>query len=615
MSERMSRSVSPTSGRFHEPRQRLERLGNFLSTTRGHYIFLALSALVVLLGDRNWPYPNGYTTDPWIYYGYFWDYPLYASRFFPNTYYGTRLPWILPGYVVIHLLPYLVGTFVFVLSVYYAAVFSFYSLITRLFNRHIGLFAALLLGTDYYFLKSVSWYYVDAGVVTYLILTLLCLVLTCQNAGRRFPFLAGWAATSMVLCHFLSGALLPGLFAYLAYAAKNAPQWKDKVASVMLFAAAGGACCLGFLDLINFTVTGHFFFFMPQVMVLFGVNQISATYDQPFSYWAPTARWCIIPLLSVLSGAVLVLIYARRRSAFQGVQTVALLSSLGTLLLLLPLQAAGLLYLQYSDYVVFFMPLCCLIVGGALYMLTAGKPLAAYLIAPFMFLAYFLRTWTKYDIGGFFHPVPGPKGWVYRTLAAIAGQKIAAAASYLALAMAILLTVGVLLPLPWKGWRLRSCLFLLGLAGCAMTVGEYGWYGPRSLWELRQDAYQRIRTIANGHLPRLWYNAKTAKPTPLVIYRDLASTYLWEYSVVNEDFPSLEKSIRASQPGDLRSGDLVVILTDTPEVKEEVSKSLEQRRLRWNQTSAQRVARNGDSFWIIAGDVIGLPRPSRIRKE
>ena len=598
--------------------QRLEGLGNFLSTTRGHYILLALSALAVLLGDRNWAYPNGYTIDPWVYYGYFWDYPLYASRFFPNTYYGTRLPWILPGYLTIHLVPYLLGTFVFVLSVYYIAVFSFYEFITRLFNRHVGLIAALLLGSDYYFLRSVTWYYVDGGVVLYLILTLLFLLLTCQNASRRFPFLAGWAATSMVLCHFLSGALLPGLFAYLAYAAKSAPQWKSRASSVILSAAAGGVCCLGFLDLINFTVTGSLFFFMPQVMVLFGVSRISATYDMAFSAWGPIAVWCIIPLLSVLSGAVLVLMYIRRRGAFQGVQTVALLSSLGTLLLLLPLQAAGLLYLQYSDYVVFFMPLCCLIVGGALYMLTAGKPLAAYLIAPFMFLAYFLRTWTKYDIGGFFHHVPGPKGWVYRTLAAIAGQKTAAAASYLALAIAILLMVVVLLPLPWKGWRLRCCLFLLGLAACTMPVGEYGWHGPRSLWDLRQDAYLRIRTIANGHLPRLWYNAKTAKPTPLVIYRDLASTYLWEYSVVNEDFPSLDTSLRPSQKGDMRSGDLVVIFSDTPEVKEEVSKSLEQRRLRWNQTSAQRVARNGDSFWIIAGDVIGLPRlprPSRIRKE
>jgi hypothetical protein len=589
--------------------QRLERLGTFLSTTRGHYILLALSALVVLLGDRDWLYPNGHTTDPWIYYGYFWDYPLYARHFFANTYYGTRLPWILPGYLAIHLVPYLLGTFVFVLSVYYVAVFSFYLLITRLFNRHIGLFAALLLGTDYYFLRAVLWYYVDGGVLVYLILTLLFLVLTCQTAGRRYPFLAGWTATSMVLCHFLSGALLPGLFVYLMYAARKAPQWKNRASSVIRIAVAGGVCCLGFFDLINFTITGHFFFFMPQVRVLFGVSDISAHWNEPFSYWAPNAHWCIIPLLSVLSGAVLVLMYVRRRRAFQGIQTVALFSSLGTVLLLPFLQAAGLLYMVYSYYTVFFAPLCCLLIGGALYIVTSGKPLAAYLIAPFIFVVYGLRSWMMYDIGGFFRPAQGPKGWVYSALAAIAGPKIAAAAGYFALAVTILLMVAVLLPLPWKGWRLRSCLFLLGLAACTMTVGEHGWFGPPSLWELRQDAYLRIRSIAKGRLPRLWYNAKTATPTQLLIYQDIGSTYLWNYSVVNQDFPNLEKSIEQPQ-----RGDLLVVLSDTPEVKEEVSKSLEKGWLRWNQTGTQRVARNGDSFWIIAGDVIGVQRPSRIPK-
>ena len=192
-------------------------------------------------------------------------------------------------------------------------------------------------------------------------------------------------------------------------------------------------------------------------------------------------------------------------------------------------------------------------------------------------------------------------------------QKIAAAAGYLALALAILLTVAVLLPLPWKGWRLRSCLFLVGLAACTVMVGEDGWYGPPSLWELRQDAYLRIRALAKGRLPRLWYSAKTATATQLVIYRDLASTYLWNYSIVDEDFPSEEKALRQSQ-----KGDLLVVLSDTPEVKEGVSKSLERARLLWNQTSAQRVSRDGDSFWIIAGDVSSpprLPRPSRIRKE
>lgn len=561
------------------------QLANFLSTWRGHCLILALSAVVMVLPDKLWPSPAGGTIDPWVYYGYFWDYPSYVTRFFPDTYYGTRLPWILPGYVAVHMFPAMIGTFIFVLAVYYAAVYSFYALTTLLFNRHVGFLCTLFFASDFYFLRSIAWYYVDGGVILYFIFTLLLLTLAHRYPRRIFLFLAGWSCTSMLLCHLLSVVLVPGLVAYLAYSQRSAPHWKGRTSTIVRFVLLGGFCCVVFFDIINFSVTHSFFFFMPQLNVLFATGSIVAKYKVPLTVWLRTAWWDIIPGLSILLGLIAVFLQRRRDAALHGIQAMALFSSVGTLLMLLVLESAGLFYYQISYYTSFLLPLCYLIIGATIYTVTRDKPLAGYLTVPFVFLVYWARTRTDFRVGELLFP---NVRW-----------------AYLALCVVLVSTAALLLPFPWKSSRTRSLLFVLGLGACGLGVGQRGFFGPRQDWELLQQTHGRIESIAGPREPRLWYSSDEHE---VFYWRSLSSMYLWGYSIVNESYPSAASTGFNS----IRDGDLLVVCSESPELKEEARQALVKKSIRWDQIRKERVTQGDMGFWIIIGEAHG-GQPSNSR--
>jgi hypothetical protein len=551
--------------------------GNLLSTSRVHLVVLALSAVVLLLVDRSWPYPGGGTIDPWVYYGYFWDYPLYTTHLFADTYYGTRLPWILPGYVTVHLFPPMIGTFVFVLGVFYTAVYSFYFFITLLFNRHVGLFAALLLASDFYFLRPIAWYYVDGGVVLYLILTLLFLVMTHRYVNRWFPFLAAWACTSMVLCHFMSIVLLPGLLVYFGYSMLAAPQWNGRVGSGVRRVLMGSFSCGMFFGLINFAVARRLLFFMPQVRVLFFTHSIVTNYKLPVMVWLPRAKWDIIPGVAILIGVTAALMQFRRRDKLRGIHAVAVFAALGTFLMLLLAEQAGLFYYQISYYTSFLVPLCYVTIGWAIYKVTDGKAVPTLLIALVAFLMYWLRSRTDYEVGA---RIFRGSQWTYVALGAMA-----------------VLTAIALLPFLGKAWRARFVIFVLGLAACSMEVGERGFFGPAFQWELLHQAHGQIRAIAGQRLPRLWYGPGNNEF--LSMWRSLASIYLWGFSIVNEDYPRTT----AKGFGPIQSGDLVVVCSESAGLAEEARQSLAKRSLSWNEIRKERVERDGRGFWMTMGEV------------
>jgi hypothetical protein len=84
--------------------------------------------------------------------------------------------------------------------------------------------------------------------------------------------------------------------------------------------------------------------------------------------------------------------------------------------------------------------------------------------------------------------------------------------------------------------------------------------------------------------------------------------YLCEYSIVNEDYPSAEPERFNS----IHDGDLLVVCSDRPELKEEARQALVKRSLRWDEIRAERVAEGNLGFWIIIGEVHG-GQPSNSR--
>src|SRR4051794_23944621 len=116
----------------------------------GDFPFLDAAALlalpfVVLLVNDSWTFLQPISTiDPWVYTGYFFNLHQHLNVF-PNTYYGSRLPWLLLGNAVHSVFAPATATIVLRLLLYYGGTVSLYVIVRALWhNRTAALVATVV---------------------------------------------------------------------------------------------------------------------------------------------------------------------------------------------------------------------------------------------------------------------------------------------------------------------------------------------------------------------------------------------------------------------------------------------------------------------------------------
>src|SRR5437868_5625844 len=102
-----------------------------------------LVPLIQIIAQPSWVFtPDGF--DQWFYHGYFINLKQHVAAF-AGSYYGTRLAWILPGYVAHTLFPPLIANAVLRLFVYWTAVLSAYFFVRRTYGIGCAVLVSLLL--------------------------------------------------------------------------------------------------------------------------------------------------------------------------------------------------------------------------------------------------------------------------------------------------------------------------------------------------------------------------------------------------------------------------------------------------------------------------------------
>src|SRR5204863_4567664 len=124
---------------------------------------LAALPLLLLLVNPSW-LSSALFLDPYIYFGYYLDLPGHLNAF-PDHYVSTRLPALLPGWVVHSLLPTAAANAVLHLGLYYLAVFSLYGALAPVAGRRAALLGAVVLGGSPFFLGAVGCDYVDGHAI------------------------------------------------------------------------------------------------------------------------------------------------------------------------------------------------------------------------------------------------------------------------------------------------------------------------------------------------------------------------------------------------------------------------------------------------------------------
>ena len=221
-------------------------------------IILATPFLLLALNPNLFinPLTNNWI-DPWLYTGFFWSLPDFMARW-GDTYYATRLSWLLPGFAAHQLFSPLLANYVLHIAFFYLLLFSTYALVTSGVNRTVAFVATMLVAWGPELISAMSWDYVDGAVITYFTISLLCLERASLSDTHRWQWAAAAGASLVCLAsaNLVAITLWPvcGLFLFLRV---GAARWRTALAIVAV-AAVGAAAAFAVFGLANQQLGGRF---------------------------------------------------------------------------------------------------------------------------------------------------------------------------------------------------------------------------------------------------------------------------------------------------------------------------------------------------------------------
>ena len=322
-------------------------------------LLLVLAPIAMLLVNPSCMDNPDWSIDPWLYHGFFrWPHR-YLHDFFPGTYYGTRLPWILPGALCFALFPPRIADWVLHFALFYSAAFSLRFLLRAVADRRTAVLVALLGLANFYFYSAWAWDYVTGPGLTLCIVTLALLTSADKRGiGITRLILAGGCWYAMVACHLTLLIVSPWLLAqFIWFGRGTAREWGflPLLRALLKFTLGflvGTALVQLILGLIDVRLGAGFWFLMPQIRAAFLVANDTRWKDSTYS-WLWHADWLVFQF-SVLIGSLLFLarLPGKRRwaEAFLPILFITMTA------FFIVLEAKGQFLLQYNYYACYLLP-------------------------------------------------------------------------------------------------------------------------------------------------------------------------------------------------------------------------------------------------------------------
>jgi hypothetical protein len=322
-------------------------------------VFLALCLLVVvqIVTYANYLFATK-GIDTFVYSGFIASLPHHLQNF-PNTYYGARLPWILPGYLLVRIF----GTFLglMLLNILFSAALglSAYLWFYFLFGFRYG----LLFGVVMICIPEVAYqatnHYVSLACSTYTLASLASIEASIQSSRTRFQrscllCFAGATIACAIMTNLVLLLFAPALISYYSVRSRGAPIREvlaDVGRALTGFVAATLIYCLAYLRL-----TGTFNIFAPALRYLKERADVNP-WCPVGSEWIPHAMWLILPALAALA-AILFLFKRsatwRMRSKYLALATASLIAIASFICM----QLLGTPLLSLSYYSCLLLPFC-----------------------------------------------------------------------------------------------------------------------------------------------------------------------------------------------------------------------------------------------------------------
>lgn len=516
------------------PHEARKKQSLFENSREIHSWIILVFPLVLLTINDNWCYsPIGWI-DPWLYLGYKLSYPSFVSDLFPSTYYASRMTPLIIGHATFLLLPDALANHVNHMFWYYMGTFSIYYIVKYFTNRSLALIASLCLGCHGWFAVAIGWDYPDGAGIACQLLCIAFLTRALPHQKPRWQLAAaGAAAAAMIHAHLFQFFFCPTFAIYYFALSAEIPgqSVKRRIFEFFFWFGIGAVATTGVYGAINLVYGGSFLFFMPSIQFGSSFSKEINPWAKPIEVWLPKGTHLFMPLIAVaLSTATLL-----RGLLKRDVDKILIVFSVNMVVVFTAMlfwHLKGQPVFQLTYYTSFMLPHVALVLSIIMarnreateVLAQCWRPTLGLITFTVLLLVSSLLWWLNDTYQGLVVWLL-PKGLSVFALWCLAG---------IALLLGFLRVV--FLNNAWsKPLGTFGCVFAAGISGSHFSLSDIA---AKDTFKSVVQVHRWVADQSQDRYPLFWYN----KNAPLKReYCAFASTYLWGYSLVNDDLPNLSR--------------------------------------------------------------------------
>jgi hypothetical protein len=497
-------------------------------------LILATPWLQLALNPSLFVTPGGWYIDPWLYTGLFVSLPDLVARI-PDTYYGSRLSWLVPGYLAHRAFPPLAASYVLHLTFLYALLFSIYVAVAA-GRRRAEMLVTAIVAWNPVILAALSWDYPDGAGIVFIAATLMCLERSVSHGRFRlvWSLVAGVLMTSMACSNLFLVVTWPlfGLFLLLRLGPSG---WHDLI-QIGAAVLAGAIAAFLALACLNVAFGGSWFFVGPQVRMSRGLMSAPNPWQLAGYSWLRRATWLVLPAVATAGAIIACVRWSRLACGFARAMQVVMLAAV---LVWTVVQLSGTPVFQISHYSSYLAPFALIALSlqsdANVSRLRAKVVMALEIGTVCLFaIAYWLMT---SDPATFWADVS-----VRLTRSVPAAARMS---SLYDISVVVGLAGGVMMILAVQWLRTGWLQWMTLAAGFSVMMGAAPENLPSKSDDLAKPYYRDViaahRFIArhvHGRKLRIWSSDPRGTKRPII---GTASTYFWGYVLINYNFPRLEQ--------------------------------------------------------------------------
>jgi len=568
---------------------RMKQLTRISGLDRNLLIIFVLP-LIILLLDSNVFFGRPGWLDTWMYYSFFGHLHEFKSALFPNTYYGSRMSWILPGYIINAIFRPLTANYVLHLLVYYTGAYSLYYVLRHFYGRSTAILTLIAFTCNPYLWGAVGTDYVDGfGIACYL---LVLAILTSVNTNRRVRpglILSGVVYAALMYSNtvwFLFSPIFLSFYVFL-----RRPRGVREIARASIQSAiwfvSGVASLTVVLGAVNYRIDGHFWFYWPSIQyTLQNANSPKPWHSADYN-WIWSAHWLVVPAVMLAATSV-----ASVGRLVRGSWKVARatwffrLHFVVFVVIFALLELRGLYMLEWAFYASYLIPATFLLAGAELFATTGlSRPVVAGLCGGIvLFLAWF-----------------GIGGSLWTDLVRLGIPAVLCIATGAILLRAALPANRVALAACLAGFGLLN-LYGRGRNGCYIEQAESPYWRRNAFVRMR-EAVDAIDEARQGRRVVFWFDAKDPHSDE---FDSINSFFLWGYTWIGRSFPAIDPVANDR----VTPGEVVAVLStrgEDAQIMEQADRALKPRGLAVSPRARREISYGGASYTVFCLDLVRDP--------